>query len=117
MLEGLIAWVLNNYIGEYLENLDTDHLKVALLHGEVQLENVPIKRTALRQFDTPFTINAGVIGKLHLKVPLTRIRSQPWVINIDDVFVLLSPADQKVRVSILTRTIVLHFSSFSTMSL
>ena len=28
MLEGLVAWVLNNYIGEYLENLDTDHLKV-----------------------------------------------------------------------------------------
>lgn len=28
MLEGLIAWVLKNYIGEYIENLDTDHLKV-----------------------------------------------------------------------------------------
>jgi hypothetical protein len=29
MLEGLVAWVLNNYIGEYLENLDTNHLKVS----------------------------------------------------------------------------------------
>ena len=34
MLEGLVAWVLNTYIGEYLENLNTDQLSVALLQGK-----------------------------------------------------------------------------------
>lgn len=33
MLENIVAWVLNNYIGEYLENLNTDQLSVALLSG------------------------------------------------------------------------------------
>ena len=35
MLENVVAWVLNNYIGEYLEDLNTDQLSVALLSGEI----------------------------------------------------------------------------------
>lgn len=33
MLEGLVAWVLNNYLGKYVENLNTDQLSIALLSG------------------------------------------------------------------------------------
>lgn len=33
MLEGLVAWVLNNYLGKYVENLNTDQLSIALLQG------------------------------------------------------------------------------------
>lgn len=34
MLEGLVAWVLNTYLGKYVSNLNTDQLSVALLKGE-----------------------------------------------------------------------------------
>ena len=33
MLEGLAAWVLNTYVGEYVENLNTHQLSIALLQG------------------------------------------------------------------------------------
>lgn len=33
MLRDLIAWVLNNYLGRYVENLNTTQLTVALLSG------------------------------------------------------------------------------------
>lgn len=33
MLRDLIAWVLNNYLGKYVENLNTTQLTVALLSG------------------------------------------------------------------------------------
>lgn len=33
MLEGLAAWILNTYVGEYLENLNTDQLSIGLLQG------------------------------------------------------------------------------------
>lgn len=32
MLEGLVAWVLNNYLGKYVQ-LNTDQLSIALLSG------------------------------------------------------------------------------------
>ena len=34
MLEGLAAWVLNTYVGEYVENLNTDQLSIGLLSGK-----------------------------------------------------------------------------------
>ena len=34
MLEGLATWFLNNYLGKYLKNLNTDQLSIALLQGE-----------------------------------------------------------------------------------
>ncbi len=37
MLEGLAAWVLNTYVGEYVENLKIDQLSIGLLQGKVVL--------------------------------------------------------------------------------
>ena len=34
MLEGLAAWVLNTYVGEYVENLNTDQFSIGLLQGK-----------------------------------------------------------------------------------
>jgi len=44
MLEGLVAWVLNTYIGEYVENLNTDQLTIGIFQG--------LKDTVLKVFTT-----------------------------------------------------------------
>uniref|UniRef100_A0A0K0DCQ1 Ricin B-type lectin domain-containing protein n=1 Tax=Angiostrongylus cantonensis TaxID=6313 RepID=A0A0K0DCQ1_ANGCA len=95
MLENIVAWVLNNYIGEYLENLNTDQLSVALLSGQVELENVPLKKSALRKLDLPVEVKAGLLGKLTLSVPITRLKSEPWVLKLFDflLFVFYKPGD------------------------
>lgn len=33
MLEGLAAYLLNTYVGQYVENLNTKQLSIALLQG------------------------------------------------------------------------------------
>uniref|UniRef100_A0A915ER83 Chorein N-terminal domain-containing protein n=1 Tax=Ditylenchus dipsaci TaxID=166011 RepID=A0A915ER83_9BILA len=66
-VRGISGMVLNNYVGEYFENLNTDQLSIALLQGQVELENVPLKKTALRKFDIPVQVKSGVIGRLTLK--------------------------------------------------
>ncbi|KAJ8780766.1 hypothetical protein J1605_000809 [Eschrichtius robustus] len=63
MLEGLVAWVLNTYLGKYVNNLNTDQLSVALLKGAVELENLPLKKDALKELELPFEVKAGLIGK------------------------------------------------------
>lgn len=40
MLEGLAAWVLNNYLGRYVENLNTDQLSIALLSGMCTFDKI-----------------------------------------------------------------------------
>ena len=44
MLEGLATWIHNNNLVKYLENLDIDQLSISLLQGEVELENVPLRK-------------------------------------------------------------------------
>ncbi|PIC46698.1 hypothetical protein B9Z55_006302 [Caenorhabditis nigoni] len=97
MLENVVAWVLNNYIGEYLEDLNTDQLSVALLSGQVELENVPLKKTALRKLDLPLEVKSGLLGKLTLSVPITHLRSEPWTLKLSDVLIIVGPLSVEKR--------------------
>ncbi|XP_050665458.1 intermembrane lipid transfer protein Vps13D-like [Leptidea sinapis] len=91
MLEGLVAWVLNNYLGKYVGNLNTDQLSVALLSGKVELENLPLRKDALRHLGLPVEIKAGFIGKVQLQVPVRQIRSAPWLIAIEKLYLVAAP--------------------------
>ncbi|KAK9889536.1 hypothetical protein WA026_006891 [Henosepilachna vigintioctopunctata] len=91
MLEGLAAWILNNYLGKYVENLNTDQLSIALLSGKVELENLPLKKDALIHLGLPVVIKAGFIGKISLQIPVRQIRSAPWVILIEQLYLVASP--------------------------
>ncbi|XP_050302982.1 intermembrane lipid transfer protein Vps13D isoform X2 [Anthonomus grandis grandis] len=89
MLEGLATWVLNNYLGKYVQ-LNTDQLSIALLSGQVELENVPLKTDALSQLGLPIRIRSGFIGKVKLQIPVRQIRSAPWVISFEQLYVVAS---------------------------
>ncbi|XP_043215701.1 vacuolar protein sorting-associated protein 13D-like [Amphibalanus amphitrite] len=91
MLESLAAWVLNNYLGQYLENLNTDQLSVGLLQGAVEMENVPLRKDALSSLDLPVRVTAGFVGKIRLSIPVRRLSSEPWSISIEQLYVVLGP--------------------------
>ncbi|XP_028308916.1 vacuolar protein sorting-associated protein 13D isoform X3 [Gouania willdenowi] len=95
MLEGLVAWVLNTYLGKYVSNLNTDQLSIALLKGAVELENLPLRKDALREFDLPFEVKAGFIGKITLQIPFYRPHSDPWVISMCQLNLIISPVQLK----------------------
>lgn len=50
-----------------------------------------MRKTALQKFDIPLEVRSGVIGKLTLSIPITHIKSEPWVLKISDLLVLLGP--------------------------
>ncbi|KAJ3586857.1 hypothetical protein NHX12_013249 [Muraenolepis orangiensis] len=93
MLEGLVAWVLNTYLGKYVSNLNTDQLSIALLKGAVELENLPLRKDALREFDLPCEVKAGFIGKITLQIPFYRLHSDPWVISISQLNLIIGPSE------------------------
>ncbi|XP_055514974.1 LOW QUALITY PROTEIN: intermembrane lipid transfer protein VPS13D [Leucoraja erinacea] len=94
MLEGLAAWVLNTYIGKYVNNLNTDQLSIALMKGAVELENLPLKKDALKELDLPFEVKAGFIGKITLQIPFYRPHVEPWVISISKLHLIGAPIKQ-----------------------
>lgn len=61
--------------------------------GEVELENLPLKKDALSHFGLPIRAYSGSIGKIKLQVPVRQFRSAPWCINIEKVYIICGPVN------------------------
>lgn len=59
--------------------------------GEVELENLPLKKNALRHLGLPIEIKSGFIGKVKLQIPVRQIRSAPWIIIIERLYLVATP--------------------------
>lgn len=64
-----------------------------LVLGEVELENLPLKKDALSHFGLPIKAYSGSIGKIKLQVPVRQFRSAPWCINIEKVYIVCGPVN------------------------
>ena len=89
MLEGIITKVLNKVLGDFIENIDSNDLSFSLLRGDVQLENVNVKKTLFDNIALPFKLHYGRVGKIHVDVPVTSIFSKPLKVVISDIMVIL----------------------------
>lgn len=59
--------------------------------GEVELENLPLKKNAFNNLGIPLRVQAGFVGKIKLQIPLRQIRSAPWVIIIEQLYLVATP--------------------------
>ncbi|KAM4744636.1 intermembrane lipid transfer protein VPS13C isoform 3-T3 [Anableps anableps] len=91
VFESLVSDLLNRFIGDYVENLDKSQLKIGIWGGNVVLENLRVKENALSEFDVPFKIKAGQIGKLTLKIPWKNLYNDAVVATLDGLYLLVVP--------------------------
>uniref|UniRef100_A0AAV2LRZ3 Chorein N-terminal domain-containing protein n=1 Tax=Knipowitschia caucasica TaxID=637954 RepID=A0AAV2LRZ3_KNICA len=91
MFESLVSDLLNRFIGDYVENLDKSQLKIGIWGGNVVLENLKVKENALSEFDVPFKVKAGQLGKLTLKIPWKNLYSEPVVATLEGLYLLVVP--------------------------
>jgi vacuolar protein sorting-associated protein 13A/C len=61
------------------------------MNGDVNLTNMKIKSTLFDSLPVPFSLAFGQIGKIHLKIPVWGMFKSPLVIEISDVFALVTP--------------------------
>lgn len=94
MLEGLVAGLLNRFLGMYVKNFDPTQLKVGIWSGDVKLRNLELRREALDQLKLPINVVEGHLGQLTLVIPWSNLRGAPVKIFIEDVFLLASPKEE-----------------------
>jgi len=88
----IAAWAFNHYIAYYyFDNVNVSQLRVAFEKGEVELENLPIKKDALQHFNLPLEVVSGIVGRLSIKVPLLTLLSDPWAIKIENLMLIVAP--------------------------
>ncbi|KAI1134315.1 vacuolar protein sorting-associated protein 13 [Hypoxylon sp. FL0543] len=94
MLEGLVAGLLNRFLGMYVKNFDPTQLKVGIWSGDVKLRDLELRREALDQLKLPINVMEGHLGELTLVIPWSNLRGAPVKIFIEDVFLLASPKEE-----------------------
>ncbi|KAH6603756.1 vacuolar sorting-associated 13 [Trichoderma cornu-damae] len=94
MLEGLVAGLLNRFLGMYVKNFDPAQLKVGIWSGDVKLRNLQLRREALDQLKLPINVIEGHLGELTLYIPWSNIRGAPVKVFIEDVYLLASPKEE-----------------------
>ncbi|CAG5002581.1 unnamed protein product [Parnassius apollo] len=92
MFEGAVAGILNRLLGKYVQDLDTENLNVGIFSGNVNLTDLKLKPEALYELDLPIDVKIGTIGRVSLQIPWSGLYTNPVVVNIDDVLLLVGPA-------------------------
>ncbi|AQK59109.1 calcium-dependent lipid-binding family protein [Zea mays] len=92
MFEGHVLYLLRKYLGEYVEGLSVEALRISVWKGDVVLKDLKLKAEALNSLGFPVTVKAGFVGTITLKVPWKCLGKEPVIVLIDRLFVLAHPA-------------------------
>jgi vacuolar protein sorting-associated protein 13A/C len=93
MLEGVVANLLNRFLGMYVKNFDAKQLNIGIWSGDVKLHNLELRREALDQLHLPLNVVGGHLGQLTLSIPWSNLRGKPVKVDIEDVFLLAAPKE------------------------
>ncbi|XP_026827312.1 vacuolar protein sorting-associated protein 13 isoform X2 [Ooceraea biroi] len=94
VFESIIAELLNKVLGEYIQNLDYTQLKVSLWGGDLVLNDLLIKESALDVLDLPVRLEYGRLGKLILKIPFKDMWNGQIDAIVEELFILVVPTSQ-----------------------
>ena len=91
VFEARIARALNRALGDRLHGLDKSNVRLSLLEGEVALQKVRVKSTALRGMkgiEANVKVKAGYVGELRIKIPWRELGKKPVEVTFDRLHVL-----------------------------
>ena len=82
---------MNKVLGDFIENVDPAQLNISIMNGDVKLTNMKLKANLFESLPIPFSLKYGQLGTMRLKIPVWNMFNQPLVIEITDLFALITP--------------------------
>ena len=86
-----VANVLERVLGTFVEGIDVDSLKLDALGGDITLTALTLKLSAFEALDLPVAVANGRLGSVRVKVPWRNLGSEPMLISIETLHLLLTP--------------------------
>jgi hypothetical protein len=88
----MLSRVLLHYLGQYIKDIHLALKAKDVYRGDIHIENVELNGDGLNELlGLPFRVVSGRLGKLRLKIPWTRLRSEPCLIELCDLYIVLEP--------------------------
>lgn len=123
-MNAAVVNVLNQVLGEWIENLNKEDFKLSLFSGQVMLNNLKVKASAIDRLGLPYYLKCGFVGKIFVEIPWTSITSCPLKLKVENVFILLTPRDwthnveeeKDIQRRILERTKISELDTFEVLN-
>jgi hypothetical protein len=124
-MNGAVANVLNSVLGAWVDNINSDQLKLSIFSGEVVLKDLKLKESAIESLGFPFNLQSGRISSLKVDIPWSKLSSAPLQIEISDIFGLISPslptswseAKEKEKVKTFKKTLLDNYEALTSSEL
>lgn len=94
MFEKLLEKILSRIMGEYVEGISKDQMKVGIWSGNVDISNIRIKPSVVSQLNVPFELKFGMVENIKMKIPWKQLSSAPVVVNLKGLYLLVVPKDK-----------------------
>ncbi|XP_053671577.1 intermembrane lipid transfer protein VPS13B [Anopheles nili] len=97
-IESYITPIILSYVEKYVKNIRPEDSQLSLWGGEVIFQNLDLKLDVLEEeLQLPFNFLSGHIHELSIRVPWTKIASEPIVITINTIEFVLKLRDNNDR--------------------
>jgi hypothetical protein len=95
MAKALLLNYLVEQLGEYVDNLTKDHLRMGVMDGVLEFHNLHLKPMALAKLNLPFRVHEQAkIKYLHIKIPWRNLGGgTPVELMVDGLFLQIDPLD------------------------
>lgn len=93
MAKRLLLKILIDVLDDYVEGLSIENLKLGVLSGKIELNNLQLKQTGLDKLNLPVSVTHGSLKQLKLKVPWTALESKPVRVILDGLYLQACPLD------------------------
>ena len=93
MAKRFLLNLLIERLGQYVEGLTEENLRVGVLSGRIELKNLKLKASALDDLDIPVEVSRGTLRSLKLEVPWASLDRKPVKVFIDGVLLQAAPID------------------------
>jgi len=93
-MQHLGSAVLDVLLGDYIIGLDQRQLELDVLNGHLLLNNLAIKASALQTLQLPVVVKAGLIGKVELRIPWSKLATEPTKLKLDNLLLLIGPQSE-----------------------
>ena len=97
MAKRLLQRVLEEVLGDFISDLSSENLKLAVWGGKLEFHNLVIKpgplEGPLRDLSLPFAVLKGFIKHIHVTIPWASLGKSPVKVVVEDFLLQLRPLE------------------------
>jgi len=94
LLRSIAMGILSRYLGDFVEGLDANNLRISVYEGKVELSNLKLKATALSRLELPLEVEAGYLGRLEMSIPWSNLSGEAVKIRLEEIYLLAKAKTQ-----------------------